>query len=1599
MNDERPQPPLRPRTAVAAALAAGPLALFLTPALAQPFEQCTISILNRTARVRPDGSWRINNVPAGFGLVRARMTCVAGGMTRSGQSAFFTIEENAVTGFDRIVLGALEPVPERLEITAPAGRLTSELRSMQLSVAAVFADGSRRNATAAAAGTSYRVSNPAVAAVSAGGLVTARLSGTVLVSAMNEGALGVLRLEVVLAADSDGDGIPDDLEIALGLDPNNPIDALEDFDGDGLTNREEVALGTAIRNADSDGDGIPDGEEVVPGADGFVTNPLLADTDGDGIRDGLEIATGTDPTDPASFSLERALRALEVSPEAVVLTFNTVLGEASRQLTVTGKLRDDTDIDLTSRARGTSYGSSDLAVVSFGAEDGRIFAGREGQAQVTVRTSGFSAVVHVVVRSFAPQALSFLDLPGFANNVDVAGGLALVAAGAAGLQVIDATDPSAPRIVGAADTPGNANDVKVAGELALVADGAAGLQVVSIADPRNPRIVGSLDTPGIAQDVVVAGDRLYVADGAGGLRVLRLDGPRNPVLLGSLVLPGEAKGVDVDPKRRLAVVAAGTSGLHAVDLADETRPQLLSSLATGDARDVALRGSFAFVADLAASLVAVDLADPRVPARRGSTPRESGGLLTDGALAGELAFGADVFFANGVPIFHLGLPASPAVRGFLDFSRFRDDNGTGIAADGNFVYLTASQGLVENGTSGATRLYIGQYLATGDDAGIPPEVMITAPADGAMVTAGAQVMVEVEASDDVGVAVVQLLVDGELRSADASAPYRFDLEAPAAAKRLRLQAAAIDLGGNRSLSAEVTLRVAPDPLTTVAGRVVGRDGAGLPGVEVETLGRMGATGAGGRFSLPGVPTARGDIVVTARGEVEGQNVIAQSAPAAPVPRGVTDVGNILLEARRGPLYPGLMRVVSSFAAAFLVTDLDGDGIADAVQANPAPANSVSVLLGDGEGGFGEEMSFAVAACCGGGLVALDLDGDGALDLATTHGSSIRVHLARAGGFVPGSTLSVPNAGSLAAGDVDGDGDLDLAAYNTFPEAASVFLNRGGGDFDPERQVPAPAFSFQGRRRLAVADLSGDGLDDLVTANQAPNVSVYRSTGGGTFAAERNFPAGTAESAARQLAVEDLNADGALDVVTGNPAFQAAGAGLSILLGNGDGTLRPQVLLPGRPDGPRAIAIGDLDGGGALDLFAFNSTGDVLVYAGAGDGSFAAARRFPTGDNQSVIAGGVGDGNADGTLDAVVFGPSSAGGGWAVWTLFGLPAGELESERRYAAVGRSFEGDLALADLDGDARLDAVATEAFTGSGQSSNRVFILGGAAAGLELSRTLTLEGRQPGAVVAADLDGDGALDLATANGETNDLSVLAAGGGFAEELHPAGVSFPQGLAAADVDGNGILDLVTKGFNFNSPLSVLPGLGGGDFGAPLLSPSSAGNRLLGLADLDGDGSLDALIHSNFQLATLLGEGDGGFAGERRFDVGQGIVAAALLDADQDGAMDVAAVGGASWQHLSLLLGAGDGTFAQPLLFFVDFHAATVEAADVDLDGLVDAIVGRPGAVSVLAGGKGGAFGPEQRFASVGGKVLAVGDIDRDGAPDIAVIAGGTGEIGVLFHR
>lgn len=293
--------------------------LLLTPAFAQSQlgENCTAYVQNRAVPVNANGSFVLANVPSAQGLFRIRVFCKQpDGSVTAGQSDFVALSGNGIVGIPQITLGAVTQAPAAVKLTSGLATLNTIGQTTQLAAIGTFPDGSSRDLTPRAQGTSYVTSNARIATVSVDGLVTAVAPGKVIISAINEGATSTVQLGISVPVSTVGDGIPDSWKIAHGLSTTDPGVAGQDPDGDGLTNLEEFIAGTDPNNPDTDGDGLSDGDEVhkyhtdplnpdtdrdgIP--DGVEvklgTNPLNADTDGDGIPDGIELKLGTNPLVP-----------------------------------------------------------------------------------------------------------------------------------------------------------------------------------------------------------------------------------------------------------------------------------------------------------------------------------------------------------------------------------------------------------------------------------------------------------------------------------------------------------------------------------------------------------------------------------------------------------------------------------------------------------------------------------------------------------------------------------------------------------------------------------------------------------------------------------------------------------------------------------------------------------------------------------------------------------------------------------------------------------------------------------------------------------------------------------------------------------------------------------------------------------------------------------------------------------------------------------------------------------------------------------------------------------------------------------------------------
>jgi len=213
--------------------------------------------------------------------------------------------------------------------------------------------------------------------------------------------------------------------------------------------------------------------------------------------------------------------------------------------------------------------------------------------------------------------------------------------------------------------------------------------------------------------------------------------------------------------------------------------------------------------------------------------------------------------------------------------------------------------------------------------------------------------------------------------------------------------------------------------------------------------------------------------------------------------------------------------------------------------------------------------------------------------------------------------------------------------------------------------------------VAVADIDGDGDNDIVTANvSGNNISVLKNNGNGTFAAKVDYTAG---SSPRSLAIGDLDRDGDLDVAVGNSGFSS----VSVFKNNGDGTFAAKVDYTAG-GGLTSVSLTDMDGDGHLDVVTSNSSvNSVTVLKNNGNGTFAAPVSAASGSSPWWAA--TADLNADGGTDVVVTNSSTTS---TVTHLTNMGSNVLTTQSSYTAIG--FTRGVVVADVNNDNRPDIIA---------------------------------------------------------------------------------------------------------------------------------------------------------------------------------------------------------------------------------------------------------------------------------------------------------------------
>ena len=690
-------------------------------------------------------------------------------------------------------------------------------------------------------------------------------------------------------------------------------------------------------------------------------------------------------------------------------------------------------------------------------------------------------------------------------------------------------------------------------------------------------------------------------------------------------------------------------------------------------------------------------------------------------------------------------------------------------------------------------------------------------------------------------------------------------------------------------------------------------------------------------------------------------------------------------------------------------DLDGDGDLDAAvggwtSVTATEGGSIQIVLNAGDGrlaGVGLHGVRGVPLQ----MAAGDIEGDGDIDLLALQQRSpcgsdagLSLHRNRGGGaFERGPEAILPSrAGWMAAGDLEGDRRLEVFVSNPAPQEGCVILLRAEGAAFESTLVGPPG----GATAVAAADWTSDGHVDLAAAGGSPGRPIHflEGDGRGDFAPARQLS--SEEATVSRLIPIDFDHDGDLDMI--QVGRRITGDERCIVLpGNGPG---------GFPTSPFSIAfapghsvtVGDVDGDGREDLIFVGpwSAGDTAYTAvwflRLGNGWIEQSwNGLPAFLVRGPVVALAGRWNGDAREDLLVADADSR----SIAVLRNSPSSASRYFTSTAIEVSAGTSDLEAADFDGDgdpdlARLDPAGRQ--LGISRQAGRGFFFQAVSLGDRLPRSIAAGdvdldgsvdlvcaapfevvilfqldagafdeprvhpvGADPFDVLIGDLDGDGDLDLASANridpAVADNVSILRNRGDGNHDVprNYASARRTTGIATADMDSDGDADLV-----LSAEGAVLLRNSGANavFGGPerLVEGGSAGPPVLGDVDSDGDPDLITVLDD---IMLFRNPGGGGpVAGETIGRKGGRVLE--LLDLDRDADLDLVALDGLESHWLEVYRNAGRGSFGEPLI-----HDA-----------------GQAFPPAIIGGAGAGAPGSQP-----GASAIAAADFDEDGDPDLAL--------------
>jgi hypothetical protein len=588
---------------------------------------------------------------------------------------------------------------------------------------------------------------------------------------------------------------------------------------------------------------------------------------------------------------------------------------------------------------------------------------------------------------------------------------------------------------------------------------------------------------------------------------------------------------------------------------------------------------------------------------------------------------------------------------------------------------------------------------------------------------------------------------------------------------------------------------------------------------------------------------------------------------------LTTSGSILLGAGDGTFIRGVDHMAGR--SSVIVDDFNKDGHSDLAVVYTFQ-RKIPVLLGNGDGSFSSPQDIELFSAPL-SLASADFNGDSIPDIVTTTDNTASpdsIYILLGDGDGTFTSLTIYPVGSqpksVFAEDFDEDGDIDLAVANNLSATITILHGLGNGYFDQTAEY----FSGANPQAIDAADFDDDGNIDLAYRNYDYNVGILRGFGDGTFTYFKTIRAGRSTTS---ISNADYNGDGFIDIAVGNDYYGS----LTMLIGEGDCTFAAAThLIADHGDGPRAVAIGDVNGDGNDDLLAANESRNTSIFLGNGDGSFAEPSYGASGYHPFRII--VEDLNADGHLDYAVANKGDYPDTGSVYVSLGHGDGTFS----YGVHYRTGFGPTSVStgDFDEDGIVDLAVTN------HASNNILILIGTGGGAFTPSISYSVGRWPWSSVSDDFNEDGHLDIAVTNYRDNTISILIGGGdGAFSILSPliTGTE-PADIVSGDFNDDGHLDFAVPNYQSEN-VSIHLGCGDGTFEPTKYCTVGPLPRSVANADFNGDGIQDLAVNDyrTQNITSLLGVGDGTFILENDYFAG-GSYTTATGDFDGNGHIDIA---------------------------------------------------------------------------------------------------------------